>query len=112
MKKAQRDHFLRELQSAKDDFDVRVSIIADNLRTQVIIPVCKRHKLEFLSGNGRYFFTTNHGTQVSDGQFITNEEEGERYVRALKPVFELLDQEVTRDNPIGYYVEDVRKDDY
>lgn len=107
MKKAQHDHFMKELQTAQDQFDQTISELGEEIRKQVIIPVCKRNKLEFISGMGRFFFTTNLGKDIGDA----SEAEGTRLERVLKPIFDLLNEEVSHNQYLGYFVSDVRKDD-
>lgn len=108
MKKTQLDHFLSQLQSAQDQFDQTVSELGEEIRKQVLIPVCKRNKLEFISGMGRFFFTTQDGKNYGESWEL----EGNRLQRVLKPVFALLNKEVTHGQYLGYFVSDVRKADY
>lgn len=110
MKATQKKFFLAALKKSQDTFYEEVRAIAEKIRREVIIPVCKQHNLEFVSGNGTYFFTTNNGKTVSDGH--VRHDDTTKYDRALKPVFELLGEEVIYNQQIGDYVLDVRKKDY
>lgn len=108
MKKAQLDYFLKELNDTQEAFWQNISDLGAKIREQVIIPVCKRNKLEFTSGMGRFFFTTQNGQNYGESWEL----EGNRLQTALKPVFALLNQEITHNQYLGFFVSDVRKADY
>lgn len=113
MKKETKEHILRNLKKAQDDFNTAVQDIGVKIRQEVIIPVCKQHKLEFVSGMGTFFFcTTDFSTKGGKHIGAAWEVEGTRLERVLKPVFEILNQEVDHVQVLGYYVDDVRKADY
>lgn len=106
MKETQRKWYLSALEIAQFKFDKEVSDLAEKIRQEVIIPACKQHKLEFISGMGTFFFTTQSGTYIYGRDY-----EGERLEKRLKPVFDLLNKEVSQNQCLGYYVSDVKKED-
>lgn len=111
MKQAQKESLLAELKQAQETFDQEVFQICERLRDEVIIPVCRKHKLTFLSGMGTFFFSKGKQT-YSGGYGITDARWGSKLIAELTPIFELLNTEVTHNQVLGYYVSDVSKDDY
>jgi hypothetical protein len=117
MKKQTKEHILRDLKKAQDTFNSAVQDVGTKIRQEVIIPVCKQHKLEFVSGMGSFFFCTTDfslkgGKQTGKHIGAAWEVEGTRLERVLKPVFEILNEQVDHVQVLGYYVDDVRKADY
>lgn len=104
----QLETWVRELEDAQTQFDETVAVIGDEIRTQVIIPLCRTNKLEFVSGNGDFFFITQDGKNYGEAL----DAHGTRLERILKPIFELLNLEVYHNNHMGFHVDDVRKKDY
>ena len=83
-------------------FDEDVSALAEKLRQEVIIPVCKKHRLKFLSGMGRFFFYRGEKTYND-----THDHMSDSLREDLKPIFDLLNTEVSHNQYLGYYVDDV-----
>ena len=98
--------FASKLEAAQIAFDREVSDLGEQIRQSIIIPVCKRHSLEFTSGMGRYFFTTKTNVNINELDY-----EGTKWEKILKPIFDLLNKEVSHNQYLGYFVSDVTKED-
>ncbi len=83
------------------------------VRAEVILPVCRKHKIRFMSGNGTFFFTKGPGRYDDPTYSSSNIDDAPRsrteakLMDALEPILELLDHEVGHNDCLGYYVEDV-----
>lgn len=84
----------------------RIQVLADIYRADVLIPLCRKHRLTFVSGMGRTVF---YKGKMSIGDYYDAELAKMRY---LKPVFEVINKEVLSGTDVfGFYVADVTKDD-
>jgi hypothetical protein len=95
----------RILCKLQETFDKQVSDLAERIRTEVIVPMCQKHQLTFLSGMGRFFFSRDK-ENYSDEYDTPDELKFD-----LVPILNLLDQEVSHNQYLGYYVSDVKKED-
>jgi len=99
----------KELESIQADFRAKVEALADKVRTDLMIPVCRRHQLEFYSGNGTFFFDWEE-LQLSSLHTGLDTPEGRAIKRfRLQSILEVLDLEVSHNNHLGFYCRDVRK---
>lgn len=81
--------------------DAKVMKIAAEVREKLVVPLCKKHKFSFITGNGDFFFTgVRRGKQVRYGD--AEDEDTPEYVRC---VLRVLDIGVTHANHLGYYME-------
>lgn len=91
--------------------DEELCALGAKVRAELVVPACRRHRLRFSSGMGTFFFSKgdhNYGNR-------DDVECGDTASRALPaaakaaigPILDLLNEEVSRDNYLGYYVEDV-----
>lgn len=89
--------------------------LAVKVRSSLVLPVCKRYGLRFLVGNGTYFFCKEQdGKDIyyNSGSISHPEFRHEpKVLKALKPVFEVLDQLIDNYSSLGDYVEDVGSED-
>ncbi len=85
-------------------FEENISALADQIREDVIIPVCKKHKLIFISGMGSFFFARGDKTYTD-----THDRMSDSLREDLVPILNLLNTEVTHNQYLGFYVDDVRK---
>lgn len=90
-----------------------IDVLADEYRRDVVEPTCRKHNLDFMTGNGEMFFA--HGKVDSFGvneTVIRSDHDAEQGHKSkfsyLAPLFEVLELEVGRDDYFGYYVEDVK----
>jgi hypothetical protein len=85
--------------------------LAAKLRTEVILPLCKKHGLNFLSGNNNYAFYTTHTRWVRGGEPIHIirgvEDTPVRHRKEFKRAFHLLSLNVSEDWYLGFFVENV-----
>jgi DNA-binding transcriptional ArsR family regulator len=101
---AQISKFYDELQSIQDRFNQEIEELADEVRTEVILPICKRYKMTFFSGNGRFFFIDKKGGYIE----LAEDARGESR-RAVGHALKLLNEEVARGQYLGYFVGDVEE---
>ena len=98
--------YQEKLERIQGTFERAVSDLAEKYRKEVLKPLCKKHKLQFFSGMGTYFFEQGG---ASIGSVPIGEWEEEAYEKyGLKAVFKVLDLEVSHSQVFGYYVSDVR----
>lgn len=101
------------------------------VRKEVILPICKRLGLTFLSGNGTFFFVYENlqgrAPKIDDIYFgreddfnITADPELNGLTtttltfmkNVLMPILDMLNHEVYSHECIGYFVDGVKKEDY
>jgi len=94
--------YTEALDIIKRKFDDEVYDLGKKVREEVILPVCKQHKLRYVQGMGRFFFSRGDKTygDASDNMSAALRE-------VLTPIFELLNSEVYDNQVLGYYVDDV-----
>jgi len=76
--------------------------LGEEVRANVIKPLCDRYKLDFIQGMGTYFFSKGEDT------FGRADDASGSLRRSLEPVFELLDAEASDRHPLGFRVGDYR----
>ena len=106
--------YIEILNKAEEVFNSQLNQVAETYRTSVLIPLCRRHKLEYFSGNGDYFFDrAPPGKSFSDRGYISSIEFARDFgLNYLVPVFETLDHICADRFPFGYAVRTVRQSDY
>ncbi len=100
--------FKKALDKVLKENDERITKLAEEFRSEVLIPLCKKHQLRFTSGMGMYFFTTKKVT------YIERDEDFENHPHLkdeLKPIFDLLDEEISHGQHFGYCVSDISSKD-
>jgi hypothetical protein len=89
--------------------ECQVELLAIKFREEVLIPACKRAKMEYLSGNGTFaFFGIGNDMQICDTY------DAKRYKKSyLIPVIEELNCSVFNSNVqcFGFYVANVKEND-
>ena len=110
---------MNALEQAKEDFENRIQNIADKVRTDIIIPVCKEYGLEFVSGNGRAIFFLKDWEKYStddcrcpDAFEYDWELDDTLLAGKLTHALDLINQEVSYNSSLGNYISDVRKEHY
>lgn len=109
MKFKQEAAYRAALESAQDKFNEEVAVLADRIRTETIIPLCRKHKLTFISGMGTFFFTDSKGRNYGD--YLYRDGGNARIFEAVKRVLQFLNEEVSHNQCLGYFVDDVRVGD-
>lgn len=92
-----------------DRYCADVAELGEQVRTEVIIPLCRTYQLTFTSGMGSFFFTDSDNYDYIDTRSPDFPPERKK---VFAPVFTLLNQELTRNDYLGFYVADVKKEDY
>lgn len=102
------------LDSLQEEYQRKIQELAAEYRESVLLPLCKKRKLCFISGMGEFYFYpasddgTRFGSSWTAGDVDDAILECKRY---LIPFLEVLNQEVERDQYFGFYVDDIRKED-
>lgn len=97
--------FEEELEFLQKEFDSKVQALADRVRQELVVPVCKIHGLRFISGMGTFFFSKG---KVNVGSLPTGYDEERLNEQCnLSPIMEILDLEVSHGQYLGYWVSDV-----
>lgn len=80
--------------------------LAEEVREQFVVPMCKKAKMDYVTGNGDFFFTTGrHEKWIGSVADAVLEEK-----TYMIPTIDILDIVVGRDDYLGYYITDVDKD--
>jgi hypothetical protein len=108
MNTEQEDQYLSALKAARAKFEREVSELAEKIRDQVIIPLCLKHGLTFISGNGTFFFTDVKGNDYTSDDVDAAYAGNKKIHKAVSGVLHLLNEEVSHNQVLGYYVGDVR----
>lgn len=92
--------------------DEALDSLGEKIRREVIIPLCRKYKLTFISGNGDFFFTSTKDAASYNGPIYSDPmstpwPKGNQG-KEMRVIFSLLNHEVARNDYIGYYVGDVR----
>lgn len=90
----------RRLEWIHEVFTEKVGALARDVREQKVIPVCRKYKLNFRSGNGTYFFYAEDGKSYPAWDPTPMD-------KVLAPLFEFLDLEVDYTHTLGDFVRDV-----
>jgi hypothetical protein len=88
------------LEGAQKSYRERVEAIADHAR-KVMLPYFSKHRLTYTAGNGTWFISRERADQrlVMDSDLP-------------KHIFELLYLEVERSFPLGFYIADIKQEDW
>jgi len=99
------NQYERRLKKARDTFEREVQSLADEVRRDLVVPACQKHGLEFLSGNGTYYFCSSDWNGGSKGTYVPDAIDArELGLDDLVPVFNVLDMEIDSNSAIGHYV--------
>jgi hypothetical protein len=93
-----KDRAARRIREIMSLADAELSKLAEQVRTERVIPVCRRHGWTFSSGMGTYaFFRKGQAYSIDD--------------RLLGTLADTLDLEVYDGQPLGTWVRNVNPDD-
>lgn len=123
-----RDDWKERLAKVEREVWAAVDGMADELRCHVVLPLCRRHRLTFSSGNGTWWFTRIDAKRKAEQRRGTAEMNARHYLdsqhwsfheedEALKhgldlgDVWDLLAMEPLHDCPLGYRVAAVTESD-
>lgn len=85
-----------------------VTDLAESIRTEVLIPLCRKHKMVFLSGNGDFFFVKSDEDGVA--LHISGPDDALDWPD-IREAIALLMEEVARHDHLGFWVDNVTKKD-
>lgn len=109
------DLFCGELQSIQDETRRRIEALADRVREDVVIPLCRRYKLNFVAGNGTFYFFDPkldvHHSVTPRAMMSGSEVAMRARLPDVAEAFKILDLEVSHGDYLGFYITDVRDDD-
>lgn len=108
------DKFEIKINEAQDAFDAVIDKIADEYRSEVIIPLCIKYELEFVSGMGTFFFVTKEDENINEDDAWSDGARAAilqgRMGESLREIFNQLNVEISHNQCFGYRVEDVNKE--
>jgi hypothetical protein len=55
--KTEREWFEKAIESATSEWASKIANLGEKFRTETLLPFCKKHKLEYYSGNNDFWFT-------------------------------------------------------
>lgn len=94
------------IERAERHFDEDVKLVAAQYRREVLVPLCVKRGLRFLSGNGTFLFLKMHrGQEVSISTHLDVKQYGEPL---LSTIIDTLNLPVGPKFVLGDYVEDIR----
>ena len=100
-----------KVEKLRTTFHEEVANLAEDVREKVILPLCRKYKMKFLSGNGTYFFVTKEGVSLTGNERDLPGTQEKKLFERLEPIFELLNIEVTREWALGEFVDGVLEKD-
>ena len=123
-----RDDWNARLVTAEREVWKAIDSMADELREQVVLPLCRQHRLTFSSGNGTWWFTRidarrkalarrgaaeMNARHYSESQHWSFHEQDEALLHGLNlgDVWALLALEPIHAVPLGYCVADITETD-
>ena len=80
-------------------------LLAEEYRTEVLLPYCKKHNLRFVSAMGDFFFADSQGSHICDA------DDAKQHGLKMKQIFADLNHEVSRITCLGHLVEEIREKD-
>ena len=101
---------------------LELGMLGEKVRAEIVKPVCKKYKLNFVVGNGEFFFrkkkTKNKGFDAVEPRYGNCEDlvqdvpPGYRGLsdsakKALKSILALLNEEISHGQYLGYFVRGV-----
>lgn len=97
--------YKKEVEKRVDDaraaFDHQVSLIAAEVRKNLVVPLCLRRDFTFVTGNGRYAF---YGKKNNEPCSYSNSLDPDTPAD-VRRVLAVLDTEVTHGQYLGFFVE-------
>ena len=86
----------------------QIEELAEEYRSTVLIPLCSKHRLTYMTGMGRTIFSTEDGIVVG-----TSDDALDEGLAFLVPVFAVLNEQCLGTNDVfGFYVGDITKRDW
>jgi hypothetical protein len=90
------------IESLQNYFERNMEFLADSIRKDHVIPICKKYNLSFYSGNGTFAFFLGE-------DIIGSRSDAKRFLGvSMSLVFDLLEVPVNRVMSVGDYVSDVK----
>lgn len=107
MEEPVKQKYLAQIKNIKDYVNQETQKIADNIRTELIVPFCKKYNLEFINGLDFAFY---------DGKRLYYQFEiimmPEHMREECNQIFDVLDSEDIYNQALGSLVKNVTKEDY
>lgn len=113
-------HLTAERRAAVNAYNAHMGALAAQYREEVLLPLCRKLQVTYVSGMGEYFF--HH---LKTDTYISCEEDVQRFYfiytedgvappynfDALIPTFKVLDQELIYDSRVGHIINDITEAD-
>lgn len=104
------------VERAQEDFVRACSRIGEQIREELIVPACSKHKMIFLSGNGDFYFEYEEWRIESQDSFkyVSNRPSKEMVLLKsdLTPILDVLNIPIGRIDLVGHFVANVLPKDY
>lgn len=96
-----------QLQTILSQTQKKIQALADSAREAIILPICKKHGLRYVAGNGiTIFIDVKNENSIGNVYDAIHDYDG-KYA-FLAPIFDnVIDLEVDSNNVLGYYIDDV-----
>ena len=99
--------FTKALEAAQAAFRAEVEKLAEQARAE-ILPYFKKHGLGFVSGNGTWFISKSSADTAPYFRYADHVEDDE----LPKNIRDLLYLETERDQPLGYFIRDIKRGEW
>lgn len=103
MKKLTKKEIERRIEEINDARADALQALADEVREQLIVPICKKTGFNYMAGNGETMFSKGEIRLGSVDDCILDRH------RKMIPALDLVCIEVGRDDYLGYYMSDVKE---
>lgn len=95
-------NYKKALESIQYSFELDLKNLADRVRTELIIPFCAKHTLQYFAGNNDYFFAMPGRPET-----IGTREEARDLGYNFDAVFKVLDLWTSGSFQLGHFIKNV-----
>ena len=106
-----------ELAGIVKRFDDDLTALGEKVRTELVMPACKKYRLTFSSGNGTFDFRRSQGDayapvwsnskELDDPTPHGHRPLSEAAKTTLRPILDILNEKISHGQYLGYFVADV-----
>lgn len=113
-----------ELKALQEQLEKDLDALGDKIGREIVVPVCAKYKLAFVTIQGNFWFMKKKYTknqndwhnaprygdseELSDPIDADYDDISDAAKEALRPILDLLNMEVSHNQFLGYYVDEVK----
>ncbi len=101
---------VKKIEAIQKKYQKSLNVYADEIRRELVIPICKQYKLTYRSGNGLMLFVPTKDCKCLSPLTSSDDAKESGYLD-IAAVFDVLDIVIDDNDCIGYHVEGVTPED-